>query len=370
MLFVVLIIGCSKSEDDNFSPANTVSVDVDYAIVIQKDGELRSSLLNANLETISLNTDSRNFINILSPQVTYADGNELGSYSTLSNCNGVLNFHNFNTNNPINLEVFHDLDACELEIAAIAHNLNLFFIAYEIPSTSKDNFYYIRIIESNGSNPNTNFIDVAMDKKPLQLSFSGDSLFILLFDEDATEDYSLAILDGTTKQLIHQKNLGPTVQKIIKNTNGDILVSYPKQHTIISKSTFTVISDVRYLDGKEPKIGYSDNSYFADNRIFYSMQTELSPSYSKIPAVYDFATNTAILYLYENLLSLEEREFEFKIEDTSMVSYDSKNDLILVGYKKKNNSSLGGLLRIKPSPNLKFIDNTDLPGVPYTIFFN
>ena len=369
MLFVVLIFGCSKSEDNN-SIENTVSVDLDYTIVIQKEDALHSALLNANLETISINTDSENFLNIQLPQITYTDGNELGSYSTLSNCNGFLNFYNFNTNNLINLEVFHDLDACELEVAAIAHNLNMFFIAYEIPSTTKDNFFYIRIIDTNNADHDTNFTDIALDKKPLQLSFSGDNLFILLLDKDETEDYSLAILDRTTKQLIHQKNLGPNVQKIIKNTSGDILVTYPKLHTIINKSTFSVISEVRYLDGKEPKIGYSDNSYFAGNRLFYSMQTEFSPSYSKIPAVYDFSTNTAILYLYENLLTLEEREFEFKIEDTTMVSYDSKNDLILVGYKKKNNANLGGLLRIKPSPNLKFIDNTDLPGVPYTIFFN
>lgn len=369
MLFVALIFGCSKSVDDNSALGNSVSVDVDYEIVIQKEGALGSSLLRANLETVSIAPDPGNFPSMQLPQTTYIDGNEFSSYSTLSDCNGILNRYDFDNSTSENLVIFRDIDACELTVTAIAHGRNTFFVAYEVPSTSKDNFYYIRVIDSDNSDPDTNFTEIVLDKKPLQLVVSGNRLFILVFDEDETENFALAVMDGTTKQLIHEKNLGSGTQKIKKNAAGDILVSYPKLHTIINKSTLAIVSEVRYVEGTEPKIGSSANSHFDGNRLFYAMQTELSPNYPHIPAVYDFSTNTATLYAYENLLSLEKREFEFKIEDTSLVSYDSKNDVIVVGYKKKNSGNLGGLLRIKPEPNFKFMENTDLPGVPYAIFF-
>jgi hypothetical protein len=100
------------------------------------------------------------------------------------------------------------------------------------------------------------------------------------------------------------------------------------------------------------------------------MPTELSPAYPHIPAVYDFGTNTATLYLYENLFSLEKLTLEYEIDDTTMVSFDAKNNLMLIGYRKKNQTHLGGLLRIKPAPDPKFIDNTNLNGVPRAIFLN
>lgn len=369
IVLAMLIFGCSKSEDESNNPGNTVSVDVDYSLVLSKESMLGGSLINANLESISINPDSGGFPDTALPQLSYKDGNEISFYRTLSSCNGTLSKYSFNTDSTTNTTIFEDIDACNLYITAIAHSQNKFFVAYEIPSTSKANYFFIRIVDGTNSDFNSNYTDISLDKKPLQLVFSGNKLFTLLWDEDETENFALSILDATTNTLIYEKNLGLHVQRIVKNSNEDILVSYPKSHSVINKNTFAIISEVRYLEGKEPNIGASSNNYFDGNRLFYQMQTELSPNYSNIPAVYDFSTNTAILYLYENLLSLEKREFEFKIEDTTLVAYDSKNDLILVGYKKKNNSNLGGLLRIKPAPNQKFIDNTDLPGVPYTIFF-
>ncbi len=93
-------------------------------------------------------------------------------------------------------------------------------------------------------------------------------------------------------------------------------------------------------------------------------------SYPNIPAVYDFENNTAILYYYENFLSEQEQLVEFEIGDTSMVSYDAKNNLILIGYQKSGDPDKGGLLRIRPIPNPAFIDNIDLNGVPFQMYTN
>ena len=93
-------------------------------------------------------------------------------------------------------------------------------------------------------------------------------------------------------------------------------------------------------------------------------------SYPNIPAVYDFETNTAFLYYYENFLSEQEQLVEFEIGDTSMVSYDAKNNLILIGYQKSGDPGKGGLLRVRPIPNPAFIDNIDLNGVPFQMYTN
>jgi hypothetical protein len=53
-----------------------------------------------------------------------------------------------------------------------------------------------------------------------------------------------------------------------------------------------------------------------------------------------------------------------------MVSFDAKNNLILIGYKKKGDNAKGGLMRIKPIPDPKFLDNVNLEGIPMALFPN
>lgn len=369
MLFAVALIGCSKSDGPTNGDVGIVGFDVGYSLLLSKQGALASSLLNANLETITVNSNDGPFENIPTPQHTYRDGSEMSFYTKNLNCSGEFTRFDFDTDTSVSFPVFTDIGNCGLSVIGIAHSQNFFFLAYELPQDGKEDQFFIRIVDATDPEENSNFIDILLDKRPLQLVSSKNRLFILVVDEAVTGKYSIIVFDTGTKGLVHEKNLGIDVQKIVKDHNGDIMVNYPQLHSVISSNTLAIISETRYLDGKETKFGNSPVGYFNGNRLYYPMETDIATIYPHIPAVYDFGTKTAILYLYENFLTLEERQFEFGIGDTTMVFYDAKNNLILIGYRKKADPNLGGLLRIKPAPDSKFIDNTDLDGVPQAVFF-
>lgn len=110
------------------------------------------------------------------------------------------------------------------------------------------------------------------------------------------------------------------------------------------------------------------NHFDVTGRMYYEMPPGQHSSYPVIPEVYDFEEQLVILYAYENFLSEAQRNFEFEIESTTMVCYDDKNELMLIGYKKIGSSNKGGLLRIKPTPEPAMIDNLDVDGIPYKLF--
>ena len=90
--------------------------------------------------------------------------------------------------------------------------------------------------------------------------------------------------------------------------------------------------------------------------------------YPIVAAMYDFETNNTVLYAYENFLTETQRDLEFEIKSTTMVGYDEKNNLLLIGYSKTGGSKKGGLLRIKLGLEPEFVDNLDLDGAPYALF--
>ena len=170
--------------------------------------------------------------------------------------------------------------------------------------------------------------------------------------------------------ITNELNLGDDVLKISKDGMGNILVSYPNLHSLIDGNTMILGITTNYLLGKEPKFGYAKSEFYGDHALYYPMESGSKSSYPNIAAVYDFKENMSVLYIYENFLSLEQRNLKYEIEDTTMVSYDAKNNLILIGYKKKGDSGKGGLMRIKPIPDPKFLDNVDLDGIPMELFSN
>lgn len=260
---------------------------------------------------------------------------------------------------------------CDLIIHTLVHYGNIFFVGYEVPGAgAKETLYYTRIIDSSSSEPN--FVDFEIDKRPLQAIYSNNRVFVLSEDiEDSNRKY-LIVYDTVEEQFVTELNLGFEVQKLFKSDDGNIIVSYPELHNIVSSSNMAIVKTTRYEEGTEPGFGNSESSFRDEQgNLYYSMPTNYSgTSYPNIPAVYDFQTNTATLYYYENFLSEEEQFVEFKIGSTTMVSYDAKNNLVLIGYNKLGEPDKGGLLRIRPIPNPAFIDNTDLNGVPFQLYTN
>ena len=371
MLFAVCALGCSKTESgpgpDNEGP----NVDADYSVLLSHDGLLSETLLNANAEIITLNPSGSQFESSTLPEQRYRDGNELSFYTTKGDCTGELSKVDFNTYAARRVSVFEDLSNCELEVTALAHSDTNIFVAYTVPGTgAKETHSFVRTVAI--SEEETSFTDLELQQQALQLIYVSGKLFVLSKDAAEDDKYALVVIDTNEGLPLHEVNLDFNVQKIFKTISGNIMVSYPELHLVVSSSSMGIIETVRYNEGKEPKFGYTDASFFdASGNLYYTMPTDQPESeYDNIPGVYDFSTNTAVLYFYENFLTATQRQFEYKIGDTSMVSYDAANNLILIGYQKADDPDKGGLLRIRPIPEPAFIDNTDLDGVPREFFVN
>lgn len=369
MLLALIVLGCSTSEDG--TPSGTddeigVGVPADYVLLTVKNGNLSSERLNANGMTVTRNPNDSPFGTITQPSIFYLENTRFSYYEKRSDCSGRIASYNFTEDTEESLAVFADLLDCELVVKSVARSQDSFFIAYETPGPlPSDRNFFVRVIDIASSE----FLDVSLSKEPLQLDFSNNRLFILTLDPAIdSKKNALVVMDSGSKELIHEVNLDLDVQKIKKDSDGNIVVSYPSLHLVISNTSMGILSTVRYTEGKEPKFGFSERNYFdADGNLYYQ-RPESTGGYPSIPAVYEFSSNTAVLYFYENFLNEQQREFEFELGDTSLVSFDPGNHLMLIGYRKSGSSELGGLLRIKPAPDPKFVDNTDLEGVPFAVF--
>ena len=370
VMLAYFLIGCSDNTDRyQESKEEFPNLDATYSLLFQTNGLLSLTKLNANTEAIFPDPGISEFESSTLPSVTYRNGNEISLFHSQADCSGNISLYNFKNDVLKKTVVFDDLRNCDLIVHALAHYGNIFYIGYEVPgSGAKETLYYARIIDSSPTEPE--FFDIELDKKPLQAIYSNSRVFVLSEDmEDSYRNY-LLVYDTLEEEFTAELNLGFEAQKLFKSDDGNIIVSYPELHNFVSSSTMAIVKTTRYEEGKEP--GFSDTeSSFSDEQgnLYYSMQTNYSgTSYPNIPAVYDFQTNTAILYYYENFLSEQEQLVEFKIGSTTMVSYDAKNNLVLIGYKKSGDPYKGGLLRIRPIPNPAFIDNIDLNGVPFQLY--
>ena len=364
------MFGCSEETSESQELIKDFpNIDANYSILVKNNDLLSLINLNADAETIFLDAGVNTFESISNPLISNRDNNEISIYSSQPDCSGRISLYNFKNDVLQKTVVFNDLGKCDLKAKALAHSWNSLYVAYEVPGTgAEETLYYIRIIDTSALEPD--FIDIELGKSPLQVVFSNNHLFILSEDLADNNKNALIVLDTRIKELVTEINLGFEVQRLFKSDEGNLIVSYEDYHTHINSISMAITKTVRYDNGKEPGFGASESPYYDDKgNLYYAMPTNLSgTSYPNIPAVYDFETNTAILYYYENFLSEQEQLFEYEIGNTSMVSYDNKNDLIVIGYQKSGDPGRGGLLRIRPIPNPAFIDNIDLNGVPFEMF--
>jgi hypothetical protein len=196
---------------------------------------------------------------------------------------------------------------------------------------------------------------------------TNNRLFILTFDEDITDENGMVVLDLVTNTPVYENNLGYNVRQLLKNKDGNLLICYDGLHTIFNSTTLGV-QYVNYGVGTEPNFSSAKSTHFdLEGKLYFERPTgdEIHPN---IPAVYDFDLSTTYLYLFENFLTQEQIELEYEIGDTTMVSYDTTNNLILIGYQKTGDTGKGGLLRIKRTPDPELVDQIDLEGIPYDIY--
>ncbi|MBT8184989.1 MAG: hypothetical protein KJN76_09115, partial [Eudoraea sp.] len=368
MLIAVLALGCSKTENGGSSESEGPNVAADYSVLLSRTGLLSETLLNANAELISKNPASSPFESTIFPELRYRDGNTISLFYSKPDCSGELTKVDFSNYDSKRVNVFQDLQDCDLQVNSIAHSSSAFYLAYTVPATGpKETHFFIRTV--NVGSGEESFTDLELALEPEQIVIVSDKVFILSSEAEEEDKFALVVLDANSGMPIHEVNLDFNVQRIFKTVDNNIMVSYPDLHLVINSNSMGIIETVRYNEGMEPKFGYTEVSIFDElGNLYYPMPTDMEETdYPNIPGVYDFSTNTAVLYFYENFLTETERDFEFKIGDTSMVSYDTANNLILIGYQKSDDTNKGGLLRVKPIPEPAFIDNIDLDGVPMEI---
>lgn len=365
-LVAFVIISCSKTGEVTIAEENETLFNADYALLLASNGILSSQLINATESRIDLNPGQNTFTNTQLSEISFRKGHVFGFYQKLTDCSGRITLHNFQEDSSQTFDVFSDLGECNLTATSLAFEGDKLYVSYMIEETSKINRYFVRTIDM-GSEEGS-FTDVELDKKPLQMVFTNNRLFVLTFDLEITDENALSIVDGSTQSLMGEIGLGYDAERIFVDTDGNLIISYLELHTVLNSSTLTV-EYISYEDGKEPKFHASNFDFFDDQgKLYYKMPTD-SGIHQHIPAIYDFANNLAVLYYYENILTESQLEFEFKIGDTTMVSYDEENNILLVGYQKMDDGNKGGLLRIQLEPELEFLDNLDLAGVPYQIFY-
>jgi len=368
-LLALVVIGCSKSSDSH--PIEEIEekenfFNADYILLQGSNGVLSSQLLKSSETRIDLSPAESTFSNVPFFDVLFLKESIFANYTKLTDCSGQVTVHDFSDDTSNIVAVFDDLIECNLSVTSITVEGNMLYISYVLEETSIINKFYVRAIDLSVSEDN--IVDIELDKKPLQMVFTSGKLFILTIDLEITDEHSLTVIDGASTTVIHEIDLGYDVEQIFSDTNQNMIISYQELHTVLNSNTMSV-EYTSYEDGKEPMFSdFKFNCFDSQGRLFYKRPIE-DAVYSNIPAIYDFSNNLAILYFYENFLTASQLEFEYKIGDTTMVSYDEANSIMLVGYQKTDDENKGGLLRIQLEPAPKLLDNLDLDGVPYQIFY-
>lgn len=369
LLACIFVISCSKIESVSEGPDidEPKGVAADYSLLLVNGNILTSQLLNVDGESMTLNTTDSSFSDMNQPEITYRNGDEITFYQKNGNCTGTITKHDFGSNISKDIEVYTDLADCSLTTTSISNLNNLFFLGYTVDVTDKTKTYAVRIVDTDAID--VNFNDIVLDKKPIAMAIAKNRLFVLTLDIDVTNDNSLSVIDLNTNVVISEIALGLYAKRIFVNSEENIIISYDDLHTTLNSTTLAV-EYTNYESGKETDFTSSEFIYFdTDGKLYYPKISGSFSSYPVIPSVYDFSTNLMTLYVYENFLTETQQTVEYNIETTTMVSYDIANDYIVIGYKKNSGAQTkGGILRIKPSPEPKFIDNIDLDAVPYYIF--
>lgn len=238
------------------------------------------------------------------------------------------------------------------------------FLSYALDHTLKEQAFFVRSFDLNTNE----YQDYKLNTKPVKLVASETRLFVFTWDENTTEKYALTVLNYEENTELLKIDMGLDVGTMFKKTDDDIVISYPDSHTTLDFMSLNH-SYTRYTAGREPNFFTAENTVFDLNENMYYVRNESSADQDNaIAAVHNFNENLTVLYFFENFLNVAQLQVEYDVKDATAVSFDSRNNLILIGYQK-NKKTGGGVIRITPAPDLKFVNNFDLSDVPFLISF-
>ncbi|WP_155599133.1 hypothetical protein [Zobellia amurskyensis] len=367
---LLVLIGCSKTDSGTLgeNQEEEKSVQADYTLIVNSKGSLTGTLFSVDDEALTINPEKSKFASMSLPDLSFEENSVLTTYHKKSNCSGELTIHDFNEDSSEAYGVFSDLGACNLTAKSILRKGNKLYIAYELHISPTVDEFYVRMLDISTSEPIV--VDVEMDKRPIELAYANNRIFVLGIDEDVTDENTISVIDANANAIVHSKLVGFDVRRIFTNPENNVIISYDELHSTMNSVTMA-ISYTNYGVGKEPNFTQSSSLHFDTiGKMYYEMTPTTYSVFPVIPAIYDFGKNLTVLYAYENFMTEAQLNFEFEVEKTTMVSYDEENNVLLIGYKKTSGENKGGLLLIKPAPEPKFLNSIDVAGVPTSIFIN
>lgn len=360
-LLGTIMLGCSTSDED--VEDNRTIVSADYNIIMSGSSGLYASTISSNSEGLYLNGSTSLSLSTITPALAFSEGSKIVMYQNSGTCAGNIVSYDFNDTAEISYEVFSDLSSCDLTVTAITGQADMVFLSYVLDTAPKEQSFMVRSVNLT-TGVSTDFM---LNEKPTDLVVSNTRLFVLTWDENQTEKNTLTILDYEDNTMILEIDIGFNVGALFKKSNGDIVLSYPDSHTTLEINSLSP-TYTRYALGTEPHFWGAEHTTFdASGDMYYVLNDALNLQTEAMVAMYNFDKNEAILYYFENFLNEAQLKVEFNIKSARAVSYDNRNNLILIGYDK-NAEARGGIIRIRPAPELAFVDNFNLEEVPFLIF--
>ena len=359
---MAFLAACSKSATEPQDNNNPLTIESDYTLLMGQNGVLTTQSILSSENGMVSETDDLDFPPFPSTEISYADGNTFSFFEVTSDCKGKILRYDFDSGDYQLIETFLNLNTCDLNITAIAHDNTHVFLSFIKSEMGKSDAYFVRIINLNDTD---SAVDVELGLKPMFMVPSKEKVFVLTHDVEITDENGIIAIDIIGQSTVYEKLIGFNAKKIFKARDGNIIISYPELHTKMNSSTFEEVY-TQYGETLRPNL-YASTYYKFDStsKLYYIMDKE-EDQVRKIPAVYDFQANKATLYYFNNFLS-EEKTVELNIKSASAIGYDEKNGFILVGYQKNGNDNTGGLLRLTPTPDFTYVDNIDLDAVPKAI---
>ena len=262
--------------------------------------------------------------------------------------------------------ILEKLEACSIEVLGFAQSTQASFIVYsDTDPVSSEITYSVRSMSADGMS----IIDAQLPGRAVDLDFASGKLFVLAYLSEAESNSAILEYnqDLSGDPVAHPVSTGG---KLLTSLGSDrILLGFDDAHQVYQASSMTLADNILYQPGTEP--GFTHESPASDPQgslLYYLFDDPQTPVKERIAAIYESDRRTLVLYLVENFLSPDQREFQFDVGTVSAVGYDWANDLLIIGYQRASTPSMGGLLRLGLQPEFKFLDQTDLPGVPLIIY--
>lgn len=358
-------VSCDKSSTIN-SEIEENGIAANYTVFLSGNDQLNAVQLSTFNDELVVDSELSTFTSIPSRYKKFRTSTDISFYYT-SNCQGYIQRYNAINDDVQVLDVFSNIDPCTIDVTSIAHTDQYVMIAYEMELLGKDKQRAVRIFSNNETSES--YMELNLDKKPIDLISSRNRLFVLTLNEFVTDEFHLSVFDLTSNEELIELDLGFNANKLFKNGLEQVIISYPELHTTIDPITLNK-TYTNYGENTEPGFMTSKDSYLDSKGTMYFIKDSPTSTVHTVPAIYDFQTNNTVVYLFENILSETELNVKYNIGSTSAIAHDDNNKYMLIGYQKKNQTSKGGILRVSTAPEFKIIDNIDLDGVPQSIFVN